>query len=492
MAEFQSYPTQALQRQFMSSLDLPHDHALKRRHTAFWLKGAVRNALKMVPLLLLSFGFTANVEAQPFANVPAPKLGPVALGMSLEEAQSALPLTNWRVEERFPSGKPSRYVADNALEWSGDKANVTLASTYYKRQILLNTQAKDANAQSCLERAKRWSVNLAETTGARVVSDPAGNSENILLGQSGVAQLSAFQDIRYWPTEKWSNRPPTHFYYNAKLEFAQTNNYETAALLTARYLSDTCAIELAMTQTVAQPTDVPELPNALQRIVLKPSIGRRHFLSSSLKNWSPPRWENGVRNTDRSPRDILPEAVTAQVRCLINRHNGVARQCELVAGEPPYPSGVVDALTSLGGYYRFDTSGLGLDIDDPAPLQVTFPVTVSPDDIVSTQFQLAETPLQIPYKLPDNFFERAFPQEAIERVLGAKMLVLCQIQSDQSIVCKIDSFTETNPKKLADLQRIYTPSVLRLVHQVKVCPDGCSDAPPVGSVFKIELVFRIE
>ncbi len=475
----------------MRLTDLPDDHALKRRNMAFWLKGAVRNALKMVPLLLLSFGFTASVEAQPFANVPAPKLEPVALGMSLEEAQSALPMANWRVEERLPSGKPSRYVADNALEWSGDTANVTLVSTYYKRQIFLNTQAKETNAQSCLERAKRWSVKLAETTGALIVDDPAGNTENIIVGQSGVAQLSAFQDFRYWPTEKWSNRPPTHFYFNAKPEFAPTSNYETAALLKARYLSDTCAIELAMTQTVAQPTDVPELPNALQRIVLEPSIGRRHFLSSSLKNWIPPSWENGVRNTDRSPRDILPEIVTAQVRCLINRHNGIARQCELVAGEPPYPSGVVDALTSLGGSYQFDTSGLGLDIDDPAPLQVTLPVTVSPNDIVSTQFQLPEAPLQIPFKLPDSFFERAFPQEAIDKGIGAKILVLCQIQSDQSVVCKIASFAETNQKKLAVLQRIYTPSVLKSVHRVKVCPDGCSVAPPVGTVFKIDLEFNI-
>jgi hypothetical protein len=442
--------------------------------------------------MLLGVGYSSSAMAQPFANVPAPKLGPVSLGMSLEEVETALPTATWRVESRLPSGKPSRFVADNALEWAGDKANVTLASTYYKRQILLNTLANETNAQSCLERAKNWSVKLADTSGALVIDRPTDNSENILVGQSGLAQLSAVRDFRYWPTQKWASRPPTDFYFSAKPEFAPADNYETAALLTARYLSDTCAIELAMTQTVAQPTDVPELPNALQRIVLKPSIGRRHFLSSSLKNWIPPRWENGVRNKDRSPRDILPEAVTAQVRCLINRHNGVARQCELVADEPPYPSGVVDALTSLGGSYRFDTSGLGLDIDDQAPMQVTFPVTVSPDDIVSTQFQLPETPLQIPFKLPDNFFERAFPQEAIDEGIDAEMLVLCQIQSDQSIVCKIDSFAETNPKKLAELQRIYTPSVLRLVHQVKVCPDGCSVTPPVGSVFKISLGFRSE
>ena len=476
----------------LSSARQPPIGAFHAGKKAVRLSGATRGVLKVVLTMLLGVGYSSGAMAQPFANVPAPKLGPVSLGMSLEEVETALPTATWRVESRLPSGKPSRFVADNALEWAGDKANVTLASTYYKRQILLNTLAKETNAQSCLERAKNWSVKLADTSGALVIDRPTDNSENILVGQSGLAQLSAVRDFRYWPTQKWASRPPTDFYFSAKPEFAPADNYETAALLTARYSPEGCAIELAMTQTMAQPTDIQELPNALQRIVAKPSIGRRHFLASSLKNWIPPLFEGEIRNTDRSPRDILPEAVTAQVRCLINRHNGIARQCEMTTGEPSYPSGVEDALTSLGASYQFDTSGLGLDVDDPAPLQVTLPVTVSPNDIVSTQFQLPDAPMQIPYKLPENFFIRAFPQEAIDKGLGAEMVVLCQIQIDQSVVCKIASFTETNPKKLAVLQSIYTPPVLKGVHQAKVCPDGCAIVPPAGSVFKIDLRFVID
>jgi hypothetical protein len=455
--------------------------------------GVARGTLTIVPIILLAVGSSSNVTAQSFSNVPAPKLGPVSLGISLEEAQSALPAAEWRVEARFPSGKPSRFAAEKALEWAGNNANVTLASTYHKRQNLLNTLAKETNAQSCLERTKNWSVKLAETNGALDSDRPTVRfDENIVFGQGGVARLSATQDLRYWPTQKWSGLAPADRYFSAKPEFARAGYYETAALWTARYSPKGCAIEPAMTQTVAQPADIQELPNALQRIVLKPSIGRRHFLASSLKNWIPPLYDGDVRNTDRSPRDILPEAVTAQVRCLINRRNGIARQCELAAGEPSYPSGVEDALTSLGASYQFDTSGLGLDIDDPAPLQVTLPVTVSPSDIVSTQFQLPDAPLQVPFKLPDNFFERAIPQEAVATELGAKILVLCQIQSDQSVVCKIASFAETNQKKLAVLQRIYTPSVIKSVHRVKVCPDGCSVAPPVGTVFKIDLEFKFD
>jgi hypothetical protein len=456
------------------------------------LIGGTRGVLKVVLTLLLGVGYSSSAMAHPLANVPAPKLGPISLGISLEEAQSALPTDTWRVESRLPSGKPSHFVAENALEWAGDKANVTLASTYYRRQILLNTLAKETNAQSCLERAQNWSVKLAKTSGALVIDRPTDNSENKLVGQSGVARLSATQGLRYWPTQKWSSRPPTDFHFSAKPELAPAGNYETAALWSARCSPEGCAIEPAMTQTVAQPADIQELPDALQRIVAKPSIGRRHFLSSSLKNWIPPLFEGEIRNTDRSPRDILPEAVTAQVRCLINRHNGIARQCEMAQGEPSYPSGVEDALTSLGASYQFDTSGLGLDVDDPAPLQVTLPVTVSPNDIVSTQFQLPDAPMQIPFKLPENWAERAFPQEAIDKGIDAEMLILCQIQSDQSVVCKIASFAETNPKKMAVLERIFTTSVLKVVHRLKVCPDGCSVTPPVGSVFKISLGFRSE
>jgi hypothetical protein len=476
----------------MNSLDLPDDHARKRRHTAAWLKVAVRNALNMVPLLLLSFGFTAKVEAQPFANVPAPKLGPVALGMSLEEAQSALPMANWRVQERLPSGKPREFAASSGFGWAGDQADIALISSHYHRRIGLSILVKDADAQSCFERAKNWSIKLAETTGPMIIPDSKGPEQAIPLGESGFGRLLASREGRSWPTQRWSTRPPTLILFHATPTFTPSSTHETNASVLASFTKVGCSVELTLEQRSISPIDIPELPDAMQRITQKPSIGRRHFLSSGLKAWIPPHFEGGVIIKDRSPRDILPEAVTAQVSCLINRHNGIARQCELVAGEPPYPSGVVDALTSLGASYQFDTSGLGLDIDDPAPLQVTFPVTVSPDDIVSTQFQLPETPLQIPYKLPNNFFERAFPQEALDKGLGTKILVLCQIQNDQSVVCKTASFNETDPEKLATLQRIYTPSVLKLVHQLKVCPSGCSQAPPVGSVFKIDLVFRVE
>jgi hypothetical protein len=468
------------------------DNASPMANTPVIKKGTTRGLLKIVPVILLTVGVSSIVRAQPIANAPELKLGSISLGISLEDAQSASPTADWRVEERLPSGKPSRYVADNALEWSGDKANVTLASTYYSRQILLSSMAKETNAQSCLERAKNWSVKLAETSGVLVNDRPEDRLyEEILLGRSGVARLFAAHNFSYWPTQKWSRRPPTDFYFSAKTEFVLSSNYVSEAILEARYSPDGCAVELTMRQRVAQPPDIQELPNALQRIVRKPSIGQRHFLSSSLKNWIPPLFEGNVQNKDRSPRDILSEAITAQVRCLINRHDGVVRHCELATGEPSYPSGVVNALTTLGASHQFDTSGLGFDIDDPAPLQVTLPVTLSPNDIVLTQFQLPDAPLQIPFKLPEDYFYRAFPQEAIDKGLSADMLVLCQIQIDQSVVCKIVSFAETNPKKLAVLQSIFTPSVLKVVHQAKVCPDGCTVAPPAGAVFKIDLKFML-
>jgi hypothetical protein len=465
--------------------------AFRARNAPFNAKSVARGVLKIIPLLLLAVGFTSNVEAQPFANVPAPKLGPVSLGMSLEEVQAELPTANWRVEDRLPSGRPSRFAADDALEWAGDKASVTLVSTYYGRQILLIHLTKETNAQSCLERAKNWSIKLAETTGALVIGDPTGRYEEIHLGQGGVARLSAAQGNRHWPTQRWSSRPPTDFYYSAKPEFVPASNYESNASITARYSADGCSIELSMAQTTPQPTDIRQLPDVVQRTTLKPTIGRRHFLSSNLKTWIPPMWEGTVRNTDRSPRDILPEAVTAQVKCLINRHNGTARQCELATGQPTYPAGVVNSLTSLGASYQFDTSGLGLDIDDPAPLQVTLPITLSPADIKSTQFNLPNVPLEIPFRIPENLLARIIPNEAIDKELGAKMLVLCQIQIDQSVVCKIASFAETNSEKLAVLQRIYTASVLRVAHEVKICPDGCTTEPDVGSVFKIDFEFKL-
>lgn len=476
----------------MSSLDLPDDHALKRRHTASWLKGAVRNALKMVPLLLLSYGFTANVEAQPFANVPAPKLGPISLSMSLEEAQSALPMTNWRVEERLPSGKPSRLVADNALEWAGDLTKVTLESTYYERQISLEAPAKETDPQSCLERAKGWAIKLAETSGALVVDDPTGRFEALPLGPSGVARLGAFQGSRYWPIRRWPNRPPTHFHFSAKPVFAAASSYKSDASLVVAYSEGVCAIKLKMKQTVEEPKNLRQLPNAMQKIVLEPSIGRRHFLASSLVNWFPPNFEGGVQNKDRSPRNLLAEAVTAQARCTIDRYTGVSQKCELVPGEPTYPSIVRSALTSLALYYRFNTLSDELDIDDPTPLQVTFPVTLSPSDVVSTDFEQPAVLLKFPFRNPTKFSERTMPKEAIDRGIGAKMNVLCQVQIDQSAVCKIASFTETDPAKLAELKAIYSLLVLRVAHDVQICPDGCDIAPPVGAVLAMTFEYKID
>lgn len=476
----------------MRSLDLPDDHAPKRRHTAFWLKGAVRNALKMVPLLLFSSGFTANVEAQPFANVPAPKLGPVALGMSLEEAQSALPLTNWRVEERLPSGKPSRLVADNALEWAGDLTKVTLESTNYERQISLEAPTKETDPQSCLERAKGWAIKLAETSGALVVDDPNGRYEDFPMGQSGVARLGGFQGSRFWSIRKWKNRPPTHFYFSAKSVFAAASDHKSNASLIAVYSQGVCNIDLTMKQTVERPTALQQLPDAMQKIVLKPTIGRRHFLASSLANWFPPHFEGGVQNMDRSPSNLLPEEVTAQARCTIDRYTGISQKCELVPGEPTYPSIVRSALTSLALYYRFDTLGVALDIDDPTPLQVTFPVTLSPTDVVSTDFEEPAVLLKFPFRNPTKFSERTMPTEAIDRGIGAKMKVLCQVQIDQSAVCKIASFTETDPAKLAELKAIYSLLVLRVAHDVQICPDGCDIAPPVGAVLAMTFEYKID
>lgn len=476
----------------MRSLNLQADFALKRRNTGFWLKSAAHCALKIVPLLLLSFGFTSNVTAQPFANVPAPKLGPVSLGMGFEEAQSALPKADWRVEERFPSGKPSRFAADSALEWAGDLTKVTLESTYYERQISLKAPARETDPQSCLERATGWAIKLAETSGPLVIDDPTGRYEAFPLGESGVARLGAFQGSRFWSIRKWPNRPPTHFYFSAKPVFAAASDHKSDASLMAVYSAGVCNIDLTMKQTVERPTDLRQLPDAMQRMVLKPTIGRRHFLASSLANWFPPLYEGDVKNTDRSPRNMLPEAVTAQVRCLIDRYTGISQKCEIAPGEPTYPSSVRSALTSLALYYRFDTLGLALDIDDPTPLQVTFPVTLSPSDIVSTDFEEPAVLLKFPFRTPLKFDERTIPREVIDKGLVAKMRVLCQLQSDQSAVCKIASFTETDPVKLAELRAVFTLYILRLAHDVQVCPDGCDIAPPVGTIFASDFEFRFE
>jgi hypothetical protein len=103
---------------------------------------------------------------------------------------------------------------------------------------------------------------------------------------------------------------------------------------------------------------------------------------------------------------------------------------------------------------------------------------------------LPDVPLEIPFRIPPSLIERAFPAEAIDMALEAEILVLCQIQSDRSVVCRIAEFAETNPEKLAILQRVYTASVLKAVHSAKICPDGCAIAPPVGAVFKIDLKFK--
>lgn len=454
------------------------------------LKGIARGTLTIVPIILLAVGLSSNVTAQPFSNVPAPKLGPVSLGISLEEAQSAFPTATWRVEYRLPSGKPREFAADSAFEWAGDKADIALVSSHYHRRIGLSVLVKDADAQSCFERAKNWSIKLADATGPMIIPDSKGPEQAIPLGQSGFGLLLASREGRQWPIQRWSSKPPTLFSFTATPRFAPTSNYETSALVLATFTKVGCSVELTLEQRSDWPTDIPELPDALQRIAMKPSIGRRHFLSSGLKAWIPPHFEGGVIIRDRSPRDILAETVTAQVRCQINRDNGITRQCKLAAGEPSYPSGLVNALTSLGASYQFDTSGLGLDIDDPAPLQVTFPVTLSPADIKVTEFEAPTVPLNFPVKLPPNP-ERATPQEAIDKGLGANILFFCQIQSDQSVVCRIASFNETDSEKLTTLQRIYTPSVLELVHQLKVCPAGCETEPAVGAVFKYELTFRI-
>jgi hypothetical protein len=448
--------------------------------------------VKIVSLTLFALALSTNVNAQSFSNVPAPKLGPLALGMSLEDVQVNLPGADWRVEARLPSGKPSRYAADHGLEWAGDKANVTLESTYDRRQIQVSFFTREADAQSCLQRAKNWSLKLADSSGALVGGDQTGQYEDIGLGHGGIGRLNASRGDRYWPTQRWSNQPPSSFYFSAKAAFAPAQDLQTQASLEAIYTPVGCATELTMAQTTARPENIKPLPDALQRITVKPSIGQRHFLASSLKTWSPPMFEGSVRNTDRSPRDILPEPVTAQVRCLISRQTGLAQRCELANGQPTYPTAVLEALIALGASYQFETSGLGFDIDDPAPLQVILPITLSPNDIVSTQFELPDVPLQIPFQVPDGLINRGMPNEALDKGLGAKMLILCQIQSDQSVVCKIESFTETNPEKLAVLRRIYTPSVLKQAHRVKLCPKGCETAPPVGAVFKIDLEFKID
>lgn len=476
----------------MESLSSPALRYPKGRKTRFSFEKAARGALRIAPIFLLAAGFSSNVTAQPFANVPALKLGPVSLGMGLVEAQSVLPTADWRVEERFPSGKPSRFTANNAVEWAGDIANVTLVSTYFGRQIVLESPVKNMDAQSCLERAKNWAAKLADTSGALVIDDTSGRYERSLLGPSGVARLSAFQGGRYWPTQKWPNRPPTHFYFSARPVFASASNYKTAASLMATYKDGGCGIELTLKQTVEEPTDLRQIPDATQRIVLKPSIGRRHFLASSLVNWFPPPFKGGVKNTDRSPRNMLPEAVTAQVSCSIDRSTGISQKCDVALGEPTYPSIVRSALTSLALYHRFDTLSIALDIDDPTPLQVTFPVTLSPSDIVSTDFEEPAVLLKFPFRTPVKFNERTIPSEAIDKGLGAQMRVLCQLQIDQSAVCKIASFTETDPAKLAELQAMYSLLVLRLAHDVQVCPDGCDIAPPVGAVMAMNFDFRFE
>jgi hypothetical protein len=435
--------------------------------------------------------------ASAFADdIAAPKFGGVPFGADLATAKASLPNAAWQDADTSKiTGKITRITAKNAADLGGHQFDVSLAPGYYGYYLLeLRRSMAGMDVESCEAEFMKLIALLEPEFGtfggtpALLESQPIGEPRPSVLGMMGTpiwdsklgveAQIPAGGASRAISADvigtqgvkrmKKGKAQPDVRLLRASANFRTGENLPGEITLKGDFWgqrTDQCTLVLEARRDSRIPTAEPM---AFDSKLL------RHAGSLARR----------THDLERLP--TLPEAgLDFEFSCEVSRSRGAARNCKNTgksSAEPYFSVAQRWAQAAL-----FDFSGTTVDRDDPRPLLIAIPIRMQVSDQRPMDF------LQAP-AVPGESIEFVtlmrgspadyYPPIAVRNNVEGDVLLICQIQSDRSVLCG------RKPDSAAPSPELEVTGV-RLGEMVEA-PDKLSDGRSSnGTVFSKTIKFRL-
>ncbi|MFM1885138.1 MAG: hypothetical protein RL026_295 [Pseudomonadota bacterium] len=230
------------------------------------------------------------------------------------------------------------------------------------------------------------------------------------------------------------------------------------------------AMVLVLTARAAEPPmELEDRPFQAERVSQTLSIGARHHYLRRL-DWTQPE-------------------LTVTLPCLVDRQSGRVLDC---LGEPEGGVSLLQRNTAeqLARGLVFGLSPA--ERSDPRGLRVAIPVRLAQADMRPLDFEgpaLRYTELPFVTQPGAAEIERAFPVFALREGVGALVGLLCQVQSDGSLVCRDPQVTQSGTD--ARLTRDFARAAERLVLQYQVAAQLSDGRPSDGAIVAFAFEFSV-
>ncbi|ATQ42832.1 hypothetical protein CSW64_10635 [Caulobacter mirabilis] len=375
-----------------------------------------------------------------------PLVGPLRVGMPFAEVKATAPDAGWVETASQYSGKPIELRAAEAIPLAGRLYDLTITpGAYDAYEVRLEHEAPIAAARDCAPIVKALAAELEGRFGPFVPAStlkespdwayvvPGGRLVNpeisqrrptvVSLGPAktdggsrldhGRASVSA--DFRYWI----GRRPPRD---NLAVSVGAETDWRGGAPI--------CRTGVVFDYRPPRPERDTIAFETLQP-VRRPTISARNRAVEPLG-------------------DLPPEGVVIRLDCSLARRQGLLEGC---APPPETPEARGVAARNVARGYRFDVKAL--DPDNDVPLRIEVPITLSPSDrreVTPPEGLVPLTAAEAPLSSIGDM-GRYYPSKALAQAVEGRVLVVCQIQSDQSLICPSETVESSAPELFAGISR---------------------------------------
>lgn len=466
------------------------------------------HASRLAPVALLAtLIIPAGMAAEPLA------VGPLNLGMSLDEIRAAAPEAGWRNERVSPfSSRVFALASTTPLEIAGLRFGAYAEVDYYSRRIDLDADLAARDAPECERAVLAWLAGIESQAGpftgnaprvtpgrpgglewhsqvsasGSITLSPAPGigtpdrreGERVSFGKSSTALVEAYDEL-YRPRARrnWLGGPPDHLTLSTARRERDQQVEVTADF--GAWASD----DDADRDDARQPERAGcRLQVSLQRQVAPP----------------PPAAFDAARHAEREPANLaerhlsyprnapgFAEPIDVELSCSVSRQTGFAYACELKS-----PVGLPVPLeeTALNRSRLLQYDMTGIDRDDPQALRGPVRIRLDPGERQPLDFLDApRTPLdqvawdRTPAAGQIEEVPMPFAETGIAAANPVSVELTCRVLGDGSLICvgarqQPSFWTNTAVRRVATRYR--SAATLR---------DG---SPSAGRVIDLTVQFR--
>lgn len=423
-----------------------------------------------------------------------PRLGPLRLGMSLDEVKAATPGASWRPEavSRF-SGRAFRLRSDPPLVIHGLEVEVEVHARFHEQSLRAVAVQRQPSAEACERSALAWLAaaepglgpfagaapattpgqggglqwNTQRTPGGGLTVVPSArpgvpgrtDGETLAVGPRSSVLAEAFDDDERPRARRglFAGDPA-----RLKLSAAQRGpgfELEIQVDYLAEAQGGACRIGVTL-QRLLLPALPQPFDEAVHPLRSQASVAARHL---AYGDTPPPA----------APLDLT-------LRCDVDRATGWTRRCAAIG---PRVSPALEAVAlRRAALLEFDMARV--DRDDPVPLRGPVHLRLAPEDRRPMDFATAPRTPWAALVLerepgPDDFMTH-YPPEALDLGQETDVALVCRVEADGSLLCL--------PAGAPD--RFGRAGVLLAAAAYRVAPALRDGRPSAGQVVALSLPFR--